>query len=491
MQRGELMNKVLAIDMGATSIRGILGYVENGNLKIEEVMRLSHEIIEKDGRRYWQWDKLIDTIVDTINQQTDLTSVACDTWGVDFGILDSDGQLIDTPVSYRDSLHTEGFNKVKEQIDLFELYQLTGNQIMSINSLFQYMALKMFNIENYEKIDTILMTPDLINYLLTGNKYSEKTIASTSQMFDLKNGCWRIDLLDELDLKSDVFAPVINNGEYIGTTKDTLLPNLTNKDLKVYSIASHDTASAVSVTRAFFDPDCLFLSSGTWSLIGGLTDEPVLTKEAFDSDLTNETGFQGQNMFFKNITGLYLFEKLRDELAVRDGKRMTHKEADGMTVEAKPFNYFMNIAEYDLDNLSVIDSIQEYIEKTNQTQPETTGELLRGIYESLVFGYMKTVKDIERISGQTFQRVQIIGGGSKIGFLNQMIADGLNKEVVAGPDEASAIGNIVGQLLALGEWDSIEDAYNAVAKSFEYRTFTPQNPELWQERYSEIETLLT
>ena len=169
---------------------------------------------------------------------------------------------------------------------------------MSINSLFQYMALKMFRPEKYEKIETILMTPDLINYLLTGNKYSEMTIASTSQMFDLKNRCWRIDLLDQLDLKSDVFAPVINNGEYVGSTKDSLLPNLKNKDLKVYSIASHDTASAVSVTRAFFDPGCLFLSSGTWSLIGGLSEEPVLTREAFDSDLTNETGFQGQNMFF-------------------------------------------------------------------------------------------------------------------------------------------------------------------------------------------------
>ena len=485
------MNKVLAIDMGATSIRGIIGFVENGILQIEEVMRLSHEIIEQEGRRYWQWDNLIEKIVETINEQSGLTSVACDTWGVDFGILNKQGELIETPVSYRDSLHTDGFNKVKAEMDLFDIFKLTGNQIMSINSLFQYMALKMFRPEKYEKIDTILMTPDLINYLLTGNKYSEMTIASTSQMFDLKNRCWRIDLLDQLDLKSDVFAPVINNGEYVGSTKDSLLPNLKNKDLKVYSIASHDTASAVSVTRAFFDPGCLFLSSGTWSLIGGLSEEPVLTREAFDSDLTNETGFQGQNMFFKNITGLYLFEKLRDELAARDGKRLTHKEADAMTMEAKPFSYFINVAAYDLDSITVLDTIRDYVAETGQEQPETVGELLRGLYESMIFGYMKTVKDLERILDHTYERVQIIGGGSKIDFLNQMIADALNKEVVAGPDEASAIGNIAGQLLALGEWDSIEDAYNTVAESFKYKIYKPQNPEPWQERYSKIEELLT
>lgn len=485
------MNKVLAIDMGATSIRGIIGYVENSVLQIEEVMRLSHEIIEKDGRRYWQWDELITAIVSVINKQSDLTSVACDTWGVDFGILDAQGKLIETPVSYRDSLHTEGFNEVKQQIDLFDLYQLTGNQIMSINSLFQYKALKTFQPSKYEQIDKILMTPDLINYLLTGNQYSEMTIASTSQMFDLKNQCWHVGLLDQLDLKSDVFAPVIKNGEFVGTTENSLLPDLINNNLKVYSIASHDTASAVSVTRAFFDPECLFLSSGTWSLIGGLTEEPILTQEAFDSDLTNETGFQGQNMFFKNITGLYLFEKLRDELAARDGERLSHQEADGITVKAEPFSYFLDIAAYDLDNITVLDTIHDYIAKTGQKQPDTVGEILRGLYESLIFGYMKTVEDLERILGKTYKRVQIIGGGSKISFLNQMIADALNKEVVAGPDEASGIGNIVGQLLALNEWESIEEAYNMVAESFEYKVYKPQNPETWQDRYLKIKELLT
>ena len=232
------------------------------------------------------------------------SSVACDTWGVDFGILDQNGQLIETPISYRDSLHNDGFDKVQEMIDLYDLFELTGNQVMSINSLFQYMALKMHNPEAYEKINTILMTPDLIHYLLTGEKYNEMTIASTSQMFDLTEKKWQTDLLDRLELKSDVFAPIIKNGEYLGSTAKTLLPDLKQKDLKVYSIATHDTASAVSVTRAFFDPDCIFLSSGTWSLIGGLSEKPVLIKEAFESDLTNETGFQGQNMFFKNITGL-------------------------------------------------------------------------------------------------------------------------------------------------------------------------------------------
>lgn len=484
------MKKVLAIDMGATSIRGIVGFVEDGKLVTEEVMRLGHELVEVNGRRHWQWQKIIDKIVETINLQADLSSVACDTWGVDFGILDKAGNLIETPVSYRDSLHNDGFDKVQAEIDLFELFQLTGNQIMSINSLFQYMALKMHNPNAYNKVDTILMTPDLINYLLTGEKFNEMTIASTSQMFDLTKKEWQTDLLERLELKSDVFAPIIENGECVGSTANTLLPDLEQKDLKVYSIATHDTASAVSVTRAFFDPDCLFLSSGTWSLIGGLSAQPILTREAFESDLTNETGFQGQNMFFKNITGLYLFEKLRDELAERDGKRLTHKEADGMTIEAKPFSYFIDVAKYDLDQITVLNTINEYIKETGQTVPQTVGEILRGLYESMILGYMKTVEDIERILDHKFKRIQIIGGGSKIAFLNQMIANALNKEVIAGPSEASAIGNIVGQLLAQGQWASLEDAYETVSQSFEYKHFEPENHEAWAKRYAEIKHLL-
>lgn len=484
------MKKVLAIDMGATSIRGIVGYIESGKLIIQEIMRMPHELVEEDGRRHWQWQKLIDKIVETINAQTDLSSVACDTWGVDFGILDQQGQLIETPISYRDSLHNDGFKKVQEKMELYDLFGLTGNQIMSINSLFQYMALKIHNPEAYEKISTILMTPDLIHYLLTGEKYNEMTIASTSQMFDLTTKKWQTDLLGRLELKSDVFAPIIQNGDYLGSTAKTLLPNLKQRDLKVYSIATHDTAAAVSVTRAFFDPDCLFLSSGTWSLIGGLSDKPVLTKEAFESDLTNETGFQGKNMFFKNITGLYLFEKLRDELAIRDGKRLSHEEADGMTVEANPFSYFIDVTKYDLDNITLLDTIQAYLKETGQTMPQTTGEILRGLYESMILGYMKTVEDIERILNHQFKRIQIIGGGSKIAFLNQMIANALNKEVIAGPGEASAIGNIVGQLLAQGEWTSLEDAYATVSSSFEYKHFTPEDHEAWAKHYAEIKPLL-
>ncbi len=480
------MNKVLAIDMGATSIRGILGFVKDNQLHIEEVMRMSHELVVEDGRRHWQWQKMIDKIVETINAQSDITSVACDTWGVDFGILDKNGDLLENPVSYRDSLHNDGFRQVQEKMDLFDLFRMTGNQIMSINSLFQYMALKLHDPEKYEKIETILMTPDLINYLLTGEKFNEMTIASTSQMFDLSKREWRTDLLKKLGLKADVFAPIIENGKCVGSTAGSRIAELRSKNLKVYSIATHDTAAAVSVTRAFFDDRCLFLSSGTWSLIGALSEKPILSREAFASDLTNETGYQGQNMFFKNITGLYLFEKIRDELALRDGRRLSHQEADGMTVEARPFSYFIDISQYDLDNITVLDTIRAYLQKTGQSQPQSTGELLRGLYESMILGYMKTVADIERILGKKFERIQIIGGGSKIDFLNQMIADALNKEVIAGPGEASAIGNIVGQLLASGEWESLEEAYNTVAESFQYKHYLPENHAAWAKRYEEI-----
>lgn len=308
------MKYSLAFDLGATSIRGILGYVEDGKLKTEEVLRFSHERIKENGRSRWDWNKIIKNIENTILKYGDsLSSIGVDTWGVDFGILGKDGELLENPVSYRDRYNIVGFEKAQENLSLKDIFMKTGNQIMSINTLFQILALKEEN-RNYKDIKTVLMMPDLINYFLTGKSYTEMTIASTTQLFELENKKYSNDILESYGIDKSIFPEVIEPGKVVGSTKNSKLESLRKFDIPVISIASHDTASAVLLTKAYTDSETLFLSCGTWSLIGCLSEKPLITEEAFKDSLTNETGYNCSNMFFKNITGLYILEKLKEQL---------------------------------------------------------------------------------------------------------------------------------------------------------------------------------
>ncbi len=390
-------------------------------------MRMSHQRETVNGRSRWEWDKIVSKVAETIvAHQDEIDSIAVNTWGVDFGLIGSDGKLLCNPVSYRDARHNEGYDYAQEKLSLEDIFMATGNQIMSINSLFQLLVYKKDELEGKDdtmgKIDTLLFMPDLLNYMLTGQKRSELTIASTSQILDLRtkefsekimqtygiSNLFMPDLLNYmltgqkrseltiastsqiLDLRTkefsekimqtygiskDIFAPVIYPTEVVGSIKDSLIPEVKalNKDIPVIACASHDTASAVLLTEAYTDRDTAFLSCGTWSLIGGLTDEPVICKDAFARDLTNETGFAllteaytdrdtaflscgtwsliggltdepvickdafardltnetgfaGSNMFFKNITGLYILEMLKSDLESKRGEKIPFSE---------------------------------------------------------------------------------------------------------------------------------------------------------------------
>ena len=467
----------LAFDFGATSIRAILGAVENGRFVTTEVMRMSHQRVTEDGRSRWEWDKIVNKVVETIKAHAhEISSIAVNTWGVDFGVVGEDGKLLVNPISYRDARHNEGFEYAQETLSQEQIFMATGNQIMSINSLFQLLVLKKDSAQGcptYNKINKLLMLPDLLNYLLTGQQRAELTIASTSQLLDLRTKKFAEPILQAYGIKESIFAPIVYPTEVVGSIKDSLIPELRelNKDIKVIACASHDTASAVLLTEAYTDRDTAFLSCGTWSLIGGLTDEPLISKEAFARDLTNETGFAGSNMFFKNITGLYILEMLKNQLEAKRGAKIPFDEITAY-VENCPVDQFVDVgAEVFAQNEF---DVKEAINSLLGTKFENDFDYFKVIYLSLAKKYHATLQDIETILQKKFKKLHMIGGGTQSKFLCQLVSNVTGLEVIAGPMEAPAYGNLLAQKIALKEFDSLEQGRKVILDSSEFKVYHPQ-----------------
>lgn len=462
------MKKVLAIDMGATSIRGILGYIEDGFLVTREVMRMSHEIVNKQGRMRWQWEKLLNKVVETILQTgEEISSVGIDTWGVDVGFIGRDGCMVADPVAYRDPDNVKGYKLAVERMGAEDIFLKTGNQVMPINTLFQLVALKELYGEEWEKAETILLMPDLFNYMLTGNRTAEETILSTTQLFDLKEKTFSREILQRFGIKEGMFPPVVKAGTVVGNTAGGRIEALKGLDVDVIAVCGHDTASAVLLTDAFRNSDCLFLSCGTWSLLGGLTDQAVLDVKAFEKSLTNELGYDSRNMLFKNITGLYLLEKFRRQMGERLGAVPDFDEITDYVRRDRSASVIIDIEEPDFgeEDTDAKEAIDAYLRRTGQPLPKEDMGYFKVIYESLVQKYAETVEAIQAVSGKAYNALHMIGGGAKSPLLCQMIADTISLPVTAGPFEATALGNILIQLVALGELDSMESGLRLAWKS--------------------------
>ena len=472
------MKKVLAIDMGATSIRGILGWIEDGKLRTKEVMRTEHRMVKENGRLRWQWDKLIGSIEETVLAHADeIASVGVDTWGVDFGLLDADGNLIEHPVCYRDPGHEQGLAAALSKISAKKLFLGTGTQVMAMNTLFQLIALQELEPAVWQKADTLLMMPDLVNYMLCGEKSAEETILSTAQVMDLETVRMDDALLDQFAIQPSLFPQLAQAGRRLGTTRGAKLEKVAKLERPVHvtSVCGHDTASAVMVTDAYLDPDCLFLSCGTWSLFGARSDQAMLTEAAFDSSLTNELGYGQQSLFFKNITGLYLIEKLRQELEEERGSKVGFDEINEYVL-SHPLTtdlIDMEAPQFGADGVKVRKEIDAYLLAHGSGTPASDMDYFRIIYESLICAYRKTKKALEGITGRTYRKLHMIGGGAKSPLLCQMTADELNVEVVAGPFEATALGNLIVQLVAEGEIASVSEGIAIVQKTEEVKHYSP------------------
>jgi rhamnulokinase len=463
------MKYVLAVDIGASSGRHILGCIKEGKLSIQEVHRFENHAVKKDNHLVWQIDYLFGEIKNGIKKCHDMDiypeSIAIDTWGVDYALLDENGDMIADAISYRD-LRTEGMmEEVFEKIDKTRIYSSTGIQFMHLNTIFQLAAQKKEDASVLDKAKTFLTVPDYLGYLLSGEKYCEYTIASTTQLVDAKKRDWDRELIADIGVNPDIFPELVMPGSVVGNVKEDIAPN----GMKLVAVGSHDTASAVAAVPAEKD-NFVYISSGTWALIGVEENEPSLGEMTMEANFTNEGGVCGTIRLLKNLTGMWIIQEIRRN----GGKKIGFGEYCELAAKETPFVSLINPDDSSFYSPeSMTEAVKEYCKKTGQKVPETDGALARCVFDSMALAYRKTLFELETICNKKFDDIHIIGGGCQNTLVDQIAADVTGRKVVAGPIEATAIGNILMQLITIGELGSIESGRKVVANSFPKVEYMP------------------
>jgi rhamnulokinase len=477
----------LAIDLGASSGRAMLGIVESGTLELHEINRFKNPIIDIQGRLYWDLFHLYSQILKSLkiakNEGIEPASIGIDTWGVDFVCFGKDGEPLKMPYSYRDT-HTFGApEKFFEKISRREVYRKTGIQIMNFNTLFQLDTQLREQNPIYPSIDKILFMPDALSYLLTGKMVTEYTIASTSQLIDPYTRKFDTDLLSAIKLNENHFAPIVFAGTTIGALSKSVQNQTGCVDIPVVAVAGHDTASAVLATPAA-NKHFAYLSSGTWSLMGIESEQPVINDTTFDLNFTNEGGADGSVRLLKNICGMWLIEQCKKEWDNND--EISYQDIVDAAKQAQPFRCFIYPdAPIFASPNSMIDAIRQFCTETGQYIPQTMGEIARCIYESLAFRYKQVLNDLQKLAAFPIDVLHIIGGGSQNDMLNAYTANAIGKKVIAGPSEATAIGNILVQAQTAGLVNNKQEMRNMVAQSFDLKTFLPEDTQNWESHYAE------
>jgi rhamnulokinase len=464
----------IAVDIGASSGRLMLGYLENGLLKLDEIYRFENKIVQKGKAFCWEEDKLFQEIKNGLYKCRDMgihpDSIGIDTWAVDFVLLDDEDKPLTDAVSYRDPRTDGMMEQVFEKIQKERLYLETGIQFQKFNTIYQLYSIKQTNPEILEKAKSFLMIPDYFNYLLTGKKVNEYTNATSTQLVNAFTKKWDIQLLDILGINKEMFQEIKTPKTILGNLSQELVSEF-GFEMKVILPATHDTGSAViSVPE---QDDTIYISSGTWSLIGVENYFPICITKALDYNFTNEGGIDYRYRFLKNIMGLWMIQEVK--------RNYQNKYSFSDFVElAEKASYFTSTVDVNDDRFlkpeNMVDEIRKYCKETEQPEPILPGEVAKCVFDSLAAGYKDAVNQIEEIFEKEFERINVIGGGCQNEMLNQLIADVTGKEVNAGPVEATAIGNIVSQLMALGEIGDIKEARSIIKDSFEVKKYFPVQP---------------
>ncbi len=480
--------KMLAIDLGASSGRGIVGTLSEGKLTLRENHRFSNDPVITNGRMYWDilriFHEIKQSITKTVLEQDDVASIGIDTWGVDYALMDAHGRMLANPTHYRDT-RTEGMPAyVNETVSLDELYRVGGIQCLNFNTIFQLAADLKEDPSVFERTARLLNIPDLLNYFLTGNMLNEYTILSTGALLDAKKRGYAYELLDKLNIPRSLFGEVVQPGTTVGKLLAQVQGETGQCDATVMTVASHDTASAV-IAVPTVEEDFLYISSGTWSLMGTELKEPLINDRSKELNLTNEGGALGTVRFLKNIMGLWLIQESRRQWK-REGKEYSFAEMEAWAKECPPL-----VSLIDPDDASFAgpgnmpERVREFCRRTGQPVPESVGAVVRCIYESLALKYRYTAESIESLMGKKAKVIHVVGGGTKDRFLSQMTADACGIPVSAGPEEATAIGNLMMQAISLGAVKDLKEAREIVAASFELKHYEPsRDRKMWDEAYA-------
>lgn len=463
-----MKNYYLAVDIGASSGRHILGWMENQKVCIEEIYRFENKLVERNGHLCWDLKRLFHEVVEGIKCCKKYNripkSVGIDTWGVDFVLFDENREVLGETVAYRDSRTHAVDKKVYEIISEPELYYRNGIQKLPFNTIYQLYAVKLQTPQLLKQAKSFLMIPEYLNYLLTGEIKNEYTNATTTQLVHADTQEWDFDLLEKLGLPTHIFGALHLPKTTVGClTRE--IQELVGFNTEVVLPATHDTGSAILSVPAN-DDDYIYLSSGTWSLMGIERRIPDCTEESRVRNFTNEGGYHYRYRYLKNIMGLWLIQSIRKEFK----HSYTFQE---LCTLAKLGSYFTAVVDVNdasfLAPKSMIRALQEYCARTNQEKPETECEILACAYQSLAKSYADTVHEIEAVTGKTYTRIHIVGGGSKDDYLNKLTAEYTGKDVYAGPIEATALGNILVQMLKTKELNNLSEARETIKRSFDIK----------------------
>lgn len=471
-----MSKKILAFDFGASSGRAMLASYNNGRIEMEELHRFSNDPVKINGVLYWDVLRLFFEIKQSITKAVNsggFDAIGIDTWGVDFGLLDNDGNLLQNPVHYRDSRTDDIMEEAVKVVPKKEIYSRTGIQFMRFNTLFQLYYLKKYKPEILERTDKMLFMPDLFAYFLTGIKKAEYTIASTSQMLDAKTGNWDTELLNKFGIPLNILPEIIQPGTFYGSLLPSICEELNCKSVPVIAVCTHDTGSAVAAVPAQED-DFIYISCGTWSLFGTESKKPVINDKAYELQITNEGGCNNTIRFLKNIMGLWIIQESKRQWA-REGADYSFSEIMEQAKKVPRGKFFIDCDYHEFDKPgNMPKKIQEYCRSNNLPVPETVGETAMCIYESLAEKYKNTLDMITCVTGKKYNSINLIGGGANADLLCRLTADKCGLKVSAGPTEATVIGNLALQLIALKEIKGISEARRIIAESFDFKEYLPK-----------------
>jgi len=483
---------LLAFDLGASNGRAILGRFDGDKLEMRELHRFENNYVEMNGVFYWDlpylYSQLKQGLLAFVREDIgDLDCFGIDTWGVDYGLLDKNGQLLSNPRSYRQAVDAD-MHRVWEKVPYETLFARTGIATLNLNTIYQLARRQAEGDPALENAETLLMLPDLLGYFLTGEKKNEYTNVTTSMLYSPIHKDWDWETIRELGLPEKIFAEIDHAGSLRGQLRPAICEEIGINPAPMAAVGTHDTASAVAAIPG--SGSFAFCSSGTWSLFGVETDEPLLTPQMRDANFSNEGTIQGGFRPLKNIMGLWLIQECRRDW-IKQGKNYSWND---IVVEAQKAEPLRCIIDSDYQEFfaggNMEKKIKDYCQRTGQHVPETVGEVARCIYESLALKYRWALERLEEIKGQRIDTLNIVGGGIQNKLLNQMVADSIDRPVITGPVEGAAIGNLLAQAMALGAVKDLDDLRRVVRNSENVNEYTPNHTQAWEDAYQKLLGLL-